>query len=205
MLECGPRVGRVVEPEHDRFRPISRQVGDLRVVAVHDERRAGERGDGVPPPRGDDLELAVTVELVAEEVREQQRPRLQAPGELGKRSLVDLEEPEVGVPHAEEGGGDPRHEVGPGVVVDDAQSRAEYLRRHRGCRRLAVRRRDEGGALRQAPGELIDRGRVELPQQLARDGRPAAAPGEAGERPGGAQGGCLEVECERGAHRDTTP
>ena len=59
------------------------------------------------PAGGDELELAVAVELVAEEVAEEERPRPDAARDLRQRRLVDLEEPELGAVGGEEGGGDP--------------------------------------------------------------------------------------------------
>jgi hypothetical protein len=55
----------------------------------------GEGGDRVPPPRRDELELAVAVELVAEQVAEQQRLWAHAAGDLRERALVDLEQAEL--------------------------------------------------------------------------------------------------------------
>ncbi len=72
----------------------------------------GQRGDGVPPAGGDELELAVAVELVAEEVAEQERLRPDAARDLRQRRLVDLEQPELGAAGGEEGGGDPGDEIG---------------------------------------------------------------------------------------------
>ena len=83
------------------------EVADLGIVAVDDELDRRKRGNGVPPAGGDELELAVAVELVAEEVAEEERPRPDAAGDLRQRRLVDLEQPELGAVGGEEGGGDP--------------------------------------------------------------------------------------------------
>ena len=178
VLERRAGVARVVEAEDARAGVVARQVADLRVVAVDDEAGVRQRGDGVAPAGGDGLELAVAVELVAEEIAEQDRPRLDAPGDLGERRLVDLEEAELRVARVEQGGGDARDEVGAGGVVGDPHARPQDLREHRRRRRLAVRRRDEHGAVRQLPGEPVDRARIELPEQLPRQRRAAAAPGD---------------------------
>ena len=81
------------------------EVADERVVAVHDEqRRRASACDGRAPALGDELELAVAVELVAEEVAEaKQRRGCSAPRDLGQRGLVDLEQAELGVAGSEAG------------------------------------------------------------------------------------------------------
>ena len=83
MLERRPRVPRIVDPVRDRVRAFPGELAHLRVVAVDDEHRLGRqrRGRG-PPALGDVLELAVAVELVAEEVAEQHRPRPDAADDL---------------------------------------------------------------------------------------------------------------------------
>ena len=68
--------------------------------------RVGQRRDRVAPAGGDVLELAVAVELVAEQVAEQQRLRPEPPRELGERRLVRLEQPQLRAAGVEEGGGD---------------------------------------------------------------------------------------------------
>src|SRR5262249_12638748 len=91
VLQRRMRMPRIVDAEHHRPRTLPREVPDLRVVAVDDERgRPVERANGAAPALGDVLELAVTVELVAEEVPEADRTRVQALGDLGKRRLVDF-------------------------------------------------------------------------------------------------------------------
>ena len=76
MLQRRPRLARVVDPEPERALPTVGEIGDDRVVGVHDERRlVGKVGDRRPPPLGDDLELAVPVELIAEEVRDRATTR----------------------------------------------------------------------------------------------------------------------------------
>ena len=73
--------------------------------------RRGRSAAAAAPALGDELELAVAVELVAEEVAEADGPRLHARGDLGQGGLVDLEEPELGAPGLEQRGGDARDEV----------------------------------------------------------------------------------------------
>ena len=89
--------GGVVDPEPERLGTAARDVGQEWVVGVHDRPRRGiEVGDSRAPALGDVLELAVAVELVAEKVPETDGLRPDAAGDVGKRALVDLEEPEVG-------------------------------------------------------------------------------------------------------------
>ena len=168
---------RVVETEGDAPRVRLADRGELRVVGVEDERRrVRQPGHGFPPALGDELELAVAVELVAEEVAEADRFRPQAPHELGQRGLVHLEQAELGVSGSEQGGGDARDEVRARRVVREPVPRAQDLGRHRGGRRLAVRGGDDRGPRRQPRGETVDRVAVELGEELARDRRAAAGP-----------------------------
>ena len=75
----GDRVVLHAEVRH-ADRPVAAEVGDERIVGVEHELRRRGRGDGRRPAVGDRLELAVAVELVAEEVGQQQRARRAAPG-----------------------------------------------------------------------------------------------------------------------------
>ena len=194
VLERWTRVSRIVEAVAEDVAPAVREVGDDWVVRVDDECRVvREASDGVAPPLGDDLELAVAVELVAEEVPERHRARPRALHRLRQRSLVDLEEPELGAVRAHERRCDPREEVRSRSVPRERPVRAQDPRGHRGRRRLSVGRRDERGAEREAGGQRIDRGRVELPEELARDRRATAAAGRAREAPDGAGGERLEA------------
>src|SRR5581483_11886098 len=101
----------------------------------------------------------------------------------------------------EQRGGDPGDEVGAGGVVREPVPRPEHLGRHRGRRRLPVRGGDERGALRQPRCKPVDRVRVELPEQLARDGRAGAGAEQARERAGGPGPGDLGGERKAGPHR----
>ena len=61
----------IVQPEDARARAHTGELADLRIVAVDDEcRSVRECRDRGAPALGDELELAVAVELVAEEVAE---------------------------------------------------------------------------------------------------------------------------------------
>src|SRR5262249_38063879 len=138
-----------------------------------------ERANGAAPALGDVLELAVTVELVAEEVPEADRTRVQALGNLGKRRLVDFEQSELGVAHFEERGRDARDEIRARPVVRQTKTLPGDPGRQRRRGRLPVgrgaARRPEGGPR----GEPIHRTGIELPEQLSGDGGAAAGPGEA--------------------------
>ena len=149
------------------------------------------------------LELAVAVELVTEEVREQERARLEPACHLGQGSLVDFEQSELGIATGEQGGGDAGHEVGTGRVVHDPNGRTQDLGDHRSGRRLAVRGGDQGGPSRQPPPQGVDRTGVEFPEQLPGERRATAPSRQARQRSSDAERGGFEVECERGAHRPT--
>ena len=194
VLERGPRDARVVKPEDERGGVRGREITDERVVPVDHQGRAGpQRAHGVAPALGDELELAVAVELVSEEVPEADGARPDAAHHLRQGCLVHLEEAELGIAGGEERGGDTGEEVRARAVVGEPDARAEDLRCHRGGRRLPVRggdRRRPGG---EPSGQAIDRSRIEDGEELARDGRASAGADEAresGDRPrGGDLGG----------------
>jgi hypothetical protein len=120
------------------------------------------------------LELAVAVELVAEQVPQAQRAGTKARSHLGQSRFIDLEQSQFGPTRVQERRCNAGHEVGARVVVRQLRAGAKDARSHRRCRGLAVRGREEGGAKRQARGEPIDCAWVELPEQLPRDRRAAA-------------------------------
>ena len=104
MLELGQRERVVVDAEVDRAGTISAaarrpsgapEVGDSGSSALSTSvvGRPARRRRG--PAVGDRLQLAVAVELVAEEVAEQHRARLELLDDRAEPELVDLEEPEV--------------------------------------------------------------------------------------------------------------
>src|SRR5262249_30261568 len=102
------------------------QIAYLRVIPVDDEPRIGRKlVHGRPPPLGHALELAVTVELITEEVAKAACARAQPPCHLGQRRLVDLEEPELGFAGREQARCDAGYEVGARVVVGQPNLRAE--------------------------------------------------------------------------------
>ena len=185
------------------------EVGDERVVGVEHELRGRRRGDGRRPAVGDRLQLAVAVELVAEEVGQQQRARRELGHDAVQPELVDLEEPGVAVDpvgaarRAEQHAGQAAGHVRPGAVVHEARAAVlEDRRDHRGRRRLAVRRRDHRAALRQAARELADRAGLQAHEQLARQAR-AAAPRSLRQRARGARDGDLRREHHAGTRTRT--
>src|SRR6266545_3950420 len=146
------------------------------------------------------LQLAVAVELVAEEVAEAHGTRPHTLGDLGEGRLVYLEEPELRAARVQEGGGDPRHEVGAGVVVRKPHTAAQDLGRHCRGRRLAVGRGDQRRPERQPRREPVDGPGVQLPEQLAGERRPAAGSGKARKAAHRARDGDLGGERKRDAH-----
>ena len=96
VLQLRAGMSWIVEPEANRTWPSVGEVRDDGVVRVDDERRLRRhRRDRGTPALGDDLELAVAIELVAEEVAERDDPRSRSRDRFGKRSFVDLEQPEL--------------------------------------------------------------------------------------------------------------
>src|SRR6266571_6678353 len=58
---------RIVDAERHRVRTFPREISDLGIVTIHDQRRVRiQTAHGDTPTLGDMLELAVTVELVPE-------------------------------------------------------------------------------------------------------------------------------------------
>ena len=113
--------GRATSDRRDRSDAALVRLGhrrELRVVGVVDELRLrGQRRDRLAPALGDELELAVPVELIAEEIPEADRSRPEPSQELGQCALVDLEEPELRVAGAEQRRGDARDEIRARPVV----------------------------------------------------------------------------------------
>jgi hypothetical protein len=69
VLERGGGVTRVVQAEQQPLLPLASEIADLGIVGVRDHPRGGiEVADRPAPPVGYVLELAVAVELIAEEV-----------------------------------------------------------------------------------------------------------------------------------------
>jgi hypothetical protein len=174
---------------------VAPEIGDERIVRV--EHQPGAVLDDRRPAVGDRLQLAVAVELVAEEVAEQHRARLELLDHRPEPELVHLEEPEVAgqrPPAAprrvRQRAGDAAGHVGAGAVVDEPRAGAlEDRRHHRGGRGLAVGGADDDRAALQPAREAGDRVRLDAREHLARQRRPTAAAGRARERPDRLGGG----------------
>ena len=235
MLELGraraSRRRRRSRPRWARSRPPARaarprpstarlvhaaEVGDQRVVGVEHERRAaGLRRHDRGPAVGDRLQLAVAVELVAEEVAEQHRARLELLDHRAEPELVDLEQAEVAGQRAPalarrrsaSARGDAARHVRPRAVVDEPRAGAlEDRRHHRRRRRLAVGGRDHDAAAVQPAREAADRVRLDAREHLARQRRPAAAAGGARERADRLGGGHTSGQAHhRGATTRSAP
>src|SRR6185295_8483016 len=133
-----------------------------------------EVDDGTAPAFGDVLELAVTVELVAEEVPEADSLGPDASGDVGERALVDLEEAEIGSVRGEKRGGHARDQVRPGAVVGELDPLPDDLGDHRRRGRLPVRRRDDRRAQGEAGGQFADGARIDGGEDLPRNSGSAA-------------------------------
>ena len=94
VLHLLHRHGIVLDAEVQDALAVAPEVRDGRVVGVEQQPRPGRRRGDRGPAVGDDVQLAIPVELVAEEVREHQRPRAQLLDDLAEPELVDLEQPE---------------------------------------------------------------------------------------------------------------
>ena len=101
VLEPGEGLARVLDAEVGDARspaqlPVAAEVGDQRVVRAErepDPAGGAELLDQHGPLVGQALQLAVAVELVAEEVGEHQQTGPQLRGHAGQPGLVDLEQP----------------------------------------------------------------------------------------------------------------
>ena len=87
----------IFEPEAEHSRAPARDLGELGIVLVHDQRaRWRQLGDHLAPVLGKDLELAVAVELIAEEVVQAENFGPQRAGDRRQRRLVHLEQSQLG-------------------------------------------------------------------------------------------------------------
>ncbi len=197
--ESLPGDGGIVQAEAEDVGAALRDVGDQWIVGVgHRPRRRVELGHRAAPPLGDELELAVAVELVAKEVSEADGLRPHAAADVGKRPLVDFEEPQLGIGVGEEGGGHPGHEVCAGAVVGEADPAPQGAGHDGRGGRLAVRAGDERGAQGQSPGQGRERARIDRGEQLPRQRRSPAAPGEPRDASRCARGRDFKREAHRG-------
>jgi hypothetical protein len=145
------------------------------------------------------LELAVAIELVAKEIAETDRLRFDSGENFGQGGFVHLEQAELSRSGIEQRRGDPGDEVRAGAVVRQPEPFAEDGRRHRRGGGLAVRRRDDSRTEREPCSETVDGVRIELPEQLAGDGRTAAGPRKTRQSPRRPRDGNLGGERDRNA------
>ena len=170
MLQRGTRVcGSSTPKRSTRSRPSPSDATSGSSAPTTAAPRA-ELRDGRPPALGDVLELAIAIELVAEEVREADDARPCASHDLWERELVDLEQAELRVARGEQGRRDPRGQVRAGSIPREPAHGGEDRARHRHGRRLAVRRGHERDARGEAARERVERGR----DRASRRASPAA-------------------------------
>ena len=122
MLHAGERLGVVLHPEVRHAAALTAEVGHQRIVGVeHEASAAVELGHELRPAVGEQVELAVAVELVAEQVGEEQQAGLHVLRDGRQPRLVDLEEAELAALAAcveQRGGHSPGH-VRAGAVVHE--------------------------------------------------------------------------------------
>ena len=167
----------IVEAEDDRAVPLTSQISDL------EGRRRSPREPWSrklahcrAPALRDQLQLAVPVELVTEQVPQANRAWPDTLGDLGEGTFVHLEEAQLRAALREERGGDPGDEIGSRAVVCKAGAGSEDLRGHRRGRRLAVGGRDQRRPEREPGREPVDCARVEQREQLPGHVVPPPAP-----------------------------
>ena len=166
VLHARQRLRVVLDTEigHAGSRPRPRSATSGSSAFSTKRARPSSRRDQLRPAVREQLQLAVAVELVAEEVGEEQEAGLHLVGHAREPRLVDLEQPELAALPAgvEQRGRDaPRH-VRAGPVVNHRTAVAlEAGGDHRGGGRLAVRGREEHGAGRELawPCSSSSRGR----------------------------------------------
>src|SRR5204862_469532 len=96
VLQSGAGLRAVVDPVgSERAVVVARELAEERVVDVGHEHRVAPRPERIPPAPGDELELAVAMELVAEEIAEKHSAWMHPPHDFRQRALVYLEEAEL--------------------------------------------------------------------------------------------------------------
>jgi hypothetical protein len=178
VLELGQGERIVLHAEvHDAL-ALAAEVRHERVVGVEHQCGAfAARGDEVGPAVGEQLQLAVAVELVAEEVAENQEGGIEFRGDAVEPSLVDLEQPQLALAAAcvdQRGGHAPVHVRAGAVAHDRAPVELEHAREHRGGGGLPIRGRDQRDAPAEALPQVRDGALVDAQQQPSRDGGAAA-------------------------------
>ena len=150
------RAGRVVDAVAQGGAAPVRQVGGDRIVgAGHEQHVLVQPLHHRPPAAGHRLELAVAVELVAEEVAKGDGVRPQALRQARQGGLVGLEQAqEAPVVAGGQGRGHAGQQVGARRVAAQGDLAAQDLGRHSARRGLAVGGRDQHRAQREPAGQL---------------------------------------------------
>ena len=169
-------------PNRTRSGRESAESADQRIVGVHDaasSRPAARRRR--PPALGDQLQLAVAVELVAEEVSEHTARGRRRPATSGKAPSSTSNSPSSASRAESSVEATPEARFAPEAVPGEPEAPPENRGGHRGRRRLAVRRRDDGRPEWQPRRERVDRpGSIfqsSLPGSVVPPPRPAGARG----------------------------
>ena len=211
VLEVGQRLRSVLDPEVDDAGSAftvggAAEVGHQRVVGVEDHHARPPWLLREPCPIvGQPIQLAVAVELVAEQVAEHEGVRSQLLHHRRDPGLVDLEqaqlEPSTGPPRAlQQGGGDSARHVGAGAVVRGVDAGlSQHARDHAGGGRLSVGRAHDHGPALEATAKLLERPGGKSQQQLPRQAGASSAPADPGEAADGS--GERELEAQ---HQDRT-
>ena len=180
VLHLRERLGVVGEAEVGHPLASAAEIRHQGVVGVeHQARPPVQLCHHLGPAVGQQLELAVAVELVAEEVGEQEQPRPQLARHLGQPGLVHLEQAQLAglAARVEQSRGHTPGHVGAGPVVH--QRAALVLQRrgdHGGGGGLAVGGRDDHRAVVQLPTHPRQGAGRQLEQQApGRRGAPGAS------------------------------
>ena len=190
--------GNVLDAESQATGMSLAEPGDRGVVRVDHQKRGGvEALDHQVPVLGQRFQLAVTVELVPEEIHQDDGSGSELPRDGGKSGLIDLEQAHVRIVALQQSCRDAAHEVGAGRVADQPMARRAQTRgEHPRGRGLAVGRRDQDAARRESTGECAGRPRLDPEQEIAGETGPAPASQAAGEAAGG-----TGESYDTGAHR----
>ena len=210
MLDRRQRVALVLDPErHEPSGQPPDRVVHERVVAVRHHHAIRPQGlAGRAPQPGDVVDLAVAIQLIPEQVREDHHPRREVRDHPRDRGLVDLEDADVSGRPPEEVGvlhqrrGDAGGQVGAGAIVHrDAAERFHDVRQQSGGRGFSVRAGDDHAPVPEAPGEEREDARLHGPRDAARHRGPPS-PMQA---PAQGRGRLPECDGRAEAHADFIP
>ena len=178
--ERGQRLRGIVDPEGEPCGAPAGQLRDLRVVRVRDHDRVlRELCDRGAPPRRDRLELAVAVELVAEEVAEAERPRPHCSATPGS-AFSSTSSSARSAPRASSNvDATPETRFAPEVLCASANRGARISAAIFAVVVLPFVAETSTAPWGSRAAEPLERAPVELEQQLSGHRRPAAAAGQA--------------------------